>query len=143
MNGNQRAENEARQIKQTERKGWEYLPSKSHSKQDDSRPEWIVDAAWSDRLNQTTFQYNIYHGDTYVYRAEGAVHANEVHVFRKLKRDYFDTTRNEGTCPNCQAYVKRQPEDLFLTCHRCNWKVGTPLTRWLFYPSWIDYYFRD
>ncbi|QLG48324.1 hypothetical protein [Natrinema halophilum] len=27
--------------------------------------------------------------------------------------------------------------------HRCGWTVGYPLLRWVRFPSWIDYHFRD
>jgi hypothetical protein len=132
----QRGKDINRQIEQNTGDGWEYLTDP---------PGWVVDAAKNQGLHkQAGFGvYDTFHGDTYVYKAEATAHNVGVNVYRKLKFDYFDTTRNEGTCPNCQAYVRRQDGDRFLTCHRCGWTVGYPLLRWVRYPSWIDYYFRD
>ena len=73
-------------------------------------------------------------GDTYAYKIEFM----ESYA-RQLKSDYYDTTRNKGTCPNYQSYVRRFEDDRFLTCHRCGWTVGLPVLRWLRYPSWIDH----
>lgn len=132
----QRAEDEERQIKATTSEGWKHFTDP---------PGWVVDAAKGKGLDkQAGFGiYDTFHGDTYVYRAESTVHGVGLHLYRKLKSDYFETTRNEGTCPDCQAYVKRQERDRFLKCHRCEWIVGYPLLRWLRYPSWMDYYFRN
>lgn len=68
------------------------------------------------------FKYKHYHGDTYVYKVTSTVHGKGVHVFRKLKSDYHETTPEQGTCPNCQSYVKRYDDDDYLTCHRCGWQ---------------------
>lgn len=73
-------------------------------------------------------------GDTYAYKIE----FTETYS-RQLNSDYYDTTRNEGTCPNCQSYVRRFEDDRFLTCHRSGWTVGLPVLHWLRYPSWIDH----
>lgn len=132
----QRAKDEERQIESTTSDGWEYL---------DDPPDWVVRAAKNQDLHREAGfgVYDIFHGNTFVYRAESTVHGIGLHVYRKLKSDYFETTKDEGTCPNCQAYVKRYDDDQFLTCHRCGWTVGYPVLRWLRYPSWIDYYLSD
>ena len=90
---------------------------------------------------QPANKHFIVHGNTYVYKIKFD-NTSRASTYRKLKSDYHRTTRNEGTCPNCQAYVKRFDGDKFLTCHRCGWTVGLPLLRWLRYPSWIDYYWN-
>lgn len=97
--------------------GWEYLAG-------DERPDWVVDAVPESIQAHAgrKYKYDHYHGDTFVYKAVSSVHGREVHIFRKLKSDYHETTPQEGTCPNCQAYVKRYDEDDYLTCHRCGWQ---------------------
>jgi hypothetical protein len=132
----QRAKDEEKQIKSTTSDGWEHL---------DDPPGWVVRAAKNQDLDrQAGFGvYDTFHGDTFVYRVESTVHGVGLHVYRKLKSDYFDTTKDEGTCPNCQAYVKRYDDDRFLTCRRCGWVVGYPILRWFRYPSWVDYYLGD
>ena len=103
----------------------------------DDPPHWVRKAHEENEW-QLKFKgdYLIVKGDTYIYKItfiDG--------YYRQLKSDYYETSRNEGTCPNCQAYVRRLNGDRFLTCHRCGWTVGLPALRWLLYPSWVDYYF--
>jgi rubredoxin len=63
-------------------------------------------------------------GDDYVYKVSfGIKHANtKDQYYRQLKSDYFETTPAEGTCPNCQKYIRRYSDDDHLTCHRCGWE---------------------
>lgn len=37
----------------------------------------------------------------------------------------------KDTCPNCKLFVRRQPGDWILTCHRCGWRAGWPVVRWV------------
>ena len=109
--------------------GWEQL---------DQPPKWVIDAAGEERgkladgnLNKPLIgNSRIYHGDTYVYKVEftNKNHGHHFLYYRQLKSDYFETTTEEGTCPNCQAYIKRYDDDLYLTCHRCGWQ----------YKSWFE-----
>jgi hypothetical protein len=95
-------------------------------------PKWITDAAREARDkvvkgngDQSLFgSHRIYHGDTYVYKVEFGLknHGHDHGYYRQLKSDYFETTSEEGTCPNCQAYVRRMDGDTYLTCHRCGWQ---------------------
>lgn len=34
-------------------------------------------------------------------------------------------------CGNCGLSIRRQPPDIVLTCHRCGWKKGLPVLRYL------------
>jgi hypothetical protein len=117
-------------------KGWEQL---------ERPPGWLEGKGREIRQNRTDFLDKdfTFFGDTYVYRLRigPGNHGHDFNWSRQLKSDYYNTTRNEGTCPNCQSYVRRYSEDRFLTCHRCGWTVGKPVLRWIRYPSWIDYYF--
>jgi hypothetical protein len=117
--------------------GWESL---------DRPPEWLEGKAREIRNTRDDWPDRdfMFHGDTYVYRLHIGMknHGHDYQWSRMLKSDYHDTTRDEGTCPNCQAYVERQPADRFLTCRRCGWTVGHVGLRWLRYPSWIEYYIR-
>jgi len=64
-------------------------------------------------------------GNTFVYRAisQGGGYAI---VYRQLKSEYYETTPEEGTCPECQSYVRRYDSDEYLTCHRCGWQYKRP-----------------
>ena len=98
-------------------------------------PRWVKDVYEKDGWQlKDPGDHLIVTGDTYVYKMEFM----ESYA-RQLKSGYYDTTRNKGTCPNCQSYVRRFEDDRFLTCHRCGWVVGLPVLRWLRYPSWIDH----
>lgn len=126
------------QTKKLKRNGWEPL---------DNPPDWLAEKA-SDLRNSGKDVIDSaveVRGDTFVYTIYFGTfnHGHDYRYFRKLKSDYHKTTRNKGTCPNCQAYVRRLEGDRFLTCHRCGWKVGLPILRWLRYPSWIDYYLGE
>lgn len=100
-------------------------------------PKWVARTAREERnklangkLSEPLLGHSrIYHGDTFVYKVE-FTHKNHGHhkkYYRQLKSDYFETTSEEGTCPNCQAYVRRMDGDDYLTCHRCGWQYK-PLT---------------
>jgi hypothetical protein len=93
----------------------------------DETPSWI-----KQKINQMPKGHTAdcppiereFYGDTFVYRIvmnEGD-NTGKVGVYRQLKSDYFTTTSKEGTCPNCQAYVRRMDGDECLTCHRCGWQ---------------------
>jgi len=100
-----------------EKEGWEYLSG-------GDRPSWVENSV-PDSMRKhigKKYQYKHYHGNTFVYKAVSSVHGYRVHIFRKLKSDYHETTPEEGTCPNCQSYVKRYEEDKYLSCHRCGWQ---------------------
>jgi len=104
-------------IEPQESEGWEHLIG-------EERPDWVIDSV-PDSIRKnvgTKYKYDHYHGDTFVYKAVSSVHGNGVHVFRQLKSKYHETTPQEGTCPNCQSYVKRYEDDDYLTCHRCGWQ---------------------
>jgi hypothetical protein len=104
----------------------------------DEPPGWVAKAASEDRAKAARGQLKnpllgnsrIYNGDTYVYKVEFTLgnHGHDKNYYRQLKSDYFDTTSEEGTCPNCQAYVRRMDGDDYLTCHRCGWQYQ-PLTQ--------------
>jgi len=102
--------------------GWERL---------DDPPEWIVKTASKEREKNPDVvgKYQIHRGDTYVYKIEYGFgnHGHDYTFYRQLKSENFETTRNEGTCPNCQAYVRRMEGDDYLTCHRCGWQYK-PIT---------------
>jgi hypothetical protein len=115
-------------VEEQEADGWERV----------KQPDWMN---LPDPSGMQIREYTIAHGDTFVYKAVSD--SIEFVVFRKPKSDYHTTTADEGTCPNCQAYVRRLDGDRFLTCHRCGWTVGKPVLRWFRYPSWIDYYFSS
>jgi ribosomal protein L37AE/L43A len=102
---------------------WEHL---------DSPPKWVAKVAAEARgaaargeLDQKLLGTSrVYHGDTYVYKVDflHENHGRRRRYYRQLKSDYFETTSEEGTCPNCQAYVRRMDGDEYLTCHRCGWQ---------------------
>lgn len=35
------------------------------------------------------------------------------------------------TCPECGQYIYRMSGDWVLTCHRCSWRAGWPIIRWV------------
>jgi ribosomal protein L37AE/L43A len=115
-----RAEDERKhRIRPLEKEGWEYLPP-NH----EDYPGWInIPNYLQQHIGLKEYKYEIYHGDTFVYKVVSGVHGT-THVFRKLKSDYFKTTPQKGTCPNCQSYVKRYDDDEYLTCHRCGWQYN-------------------
>jgi hypothetical protein len=101
-------------------------------------PAWVRGAVPDSLMHpRNEGEYATFDGETYAYRAistgDGCV------FFRARKSDYYTTTRNVGICPDCQEAVRRDRDDLFLTCHRCGWTVGRPLWRWVRYPSWLSY----
>jgi hypothetical protein len=104
-------------IEPLESKGWEHLVG-------EERPEWVEDSVPNSIRKHIgkQYKYDHYHGDTFVYKAVSSVHGSRVHIFRQLKSDYHETTPEEGTCPNCQSYIKRYADDDYLTCHRCGWQ---------------------
>lgn len=117
----QRKEDEEKLIDAIENEGWDHYPDP---------PQWVVDKARADGIaTGSGFDgpQNHYHGDNYVYLAASSVHGRDLHVFSQLKSEYHETTSEEGTCPNCQAYVRRYDDDDYLTCHRCGWQYK-PLT---------------
>lgn len=91
-----------------------------------SPPEWLRGKAQEvrngspERVGATT----TFHGEDHVYclYIGHGNHGHEYRWFRQLKSEYFETTSEEGTCPNCQEYVARQEGDDYLTCHRCGWQ---------------------
>jgi Zn finger protein HypA/HybF involved in hydrogenase expression len=106
---------EQRIIDEHNEMGWEQPP-------EGEWPEWI-DAPDEIRNNGgLEYKYTHYYGDTFVYRVVSMATKVGVHIFRKPKAEYFTTTPKEGTCPNCQKYVKRYDGDDHLTCHRCGWE---------------------
>jgi len=95
-------------------------------------PNWVKQAIEDmpkGRTAGTPEFEEILHGDTFVYKV--VMNENNEYlkhsVYKQLKSDYFDTNPQEGTCPNCQKYVKRYKDDNYLTCHRCGWQYK-PLT---------------
>jgi uncharacterized protein YkwD len=52
-------------------------------------------------------------------------------IFR-IRYWYRRGTRGVYTqsCANCGQYIYRKGGDWVLTCHRCGWKAGFPITRW-------------
>ncbi|MFU1782603.1 hypothetical protein ACM16X_14560 [Haloarcula japonica] len=116
----QRWENEKEDvIRPIENDGWELLTG-------DDRPDWVKSAVPESLrkhlAGNSGYKYEHYHGDTFVYKAASSVHGNNVHIFRKLKSEYHETTPQEGTCPNCQSYIERYDDDDYLTCHQCGWQ---------------------
>lgn len=98
--------------------GWACDDYRSNESED--VPSWIeLPDNWS--LSGSRGEYTTINGDTFVYLliSNGSSAAL---VYRQLKSDYYETTPEEGTCPNCQAYVKRMDGDNYLTCHRCGWQ---------------------
>lgn len=95
-------------------------------------PDWVAKVAAQKRLALARDELDepllgtsrIFYGDTYVYKVDFLYknHGRARKYHRQLKSDYFDTTSEEGTCPNCQAYVRRFDGDEYLTCHRCGWQ---------------------
>lgn len=89
-------------------------------------PKWVRKAAVETRKENPNIvgKDKVVHGDSYVYKIEFR-HGNHGHEYiyhRQLKSDYFETTPERGTCPNCQSYIRRYEEDDYLTCHRCGWQ---------------------
>lgn len=96
--------------------GWEYFPDP---------PDYVLKRARRDDLTAPGGfdpRRGYYYGDNYVYLMVQTVHGGGVHVFSQKKSKYFETTPEEGTCPNCQEYVRRYDGDDVLTCHRCGWE---------------------
>lgn len=120
----ERAEDIKRQIRQNQKRDWVYLgPTKDLvDGSDESPPDWVIDAARKRSIHRTIGKYDTFHGNTFVYKAEGTAHGAGLNVYQQLKSDYHETTPQEGTCPNCQSYVKRYDGDEYLTCHRCGWQ---------------------
>jgi len=83
-------------------------------------PDWIELPDDFD-LSGSRGEYIEITGDSYVYMciSNGA---SKALVYRQLKSEFYDTSAKEGTCPNCQSYIKRYDEDDYLTCHRCGWQ---------------------
>lgn len=50
-------------------------------------------------------------------------------VYRQLKSDYYETTPEAGTCPNCQSHVERRERDDYLTCEECGWQYKSLMER--------------
>lgn len=114
--GQERWQHELEEIIHPHREdGWEY-----HFED----PDWVLSAAPDELFKPAKggFKYDTFVGDRFVYKVTSPMHGGKPHVFRKLKSDYFETTPEEGTCPNCQSYVKRYDDDDYLTCHRCGWQ---------------------
>ncbi|MFB6256291.1 MAG: hypothetical protein ABEH58_06125 [Haloplanus sp.] len=112
----QRQEHEEQLIEAVEEEGWNHFPEP---------PDWVMSAARSDQIHLGTgfeAKQKKYYGDNYVYLAVSSVHGGQVHIFSQKKSEYYETTPEEGTCPNCQKYVKRYEDDDYLTCHRCGWQ---------------------
>ncbi len=114
-------------IKKAEKRGMECLgwTNIGEEKNSDSThpkdiPDWInIPDRFS--LSGSRGEYSKINGDSWVYWliSNGTGRAL---VYRQLKSDYYTTTSEEGTCPNCQSYIKRYEGDKYLTCHRCGWK---------------------
>ena len=92
---------------------------------DGDAPNWIR-VPNEFKMKGSAGQYLDFTGETYVYRLVSLTSGHAA-VYRQLKSDYYETTSEEGTCPNCQSYVKRFEDDDYLTCHRCGWQYK-PLT---------------
>ena len=93
---------------------------------DDDVPNWLRKKATKTRNGDPHIvgQDEIVHGDTFIYKIKYGFgnHGHDYRYYRQLKSEYFETTNEEGTCPNCQSYIKRYEEDDYLTCHRCGWQ---------------------
>lgn len=112
----QRQKHEEALIRAIEEEGWHYF---------EDAPKWVISSAKSDKIDAGAgfkARRKKYHGDNYVYLAVSSVHGRRVHVFSQRKSEYYETTTEEGYCPNCESYVKRYDEDEYLTCHRCGWQ---------------------
>lgn len=85
-------------------------------------PDWI-EVPERFAMSGSRGEYSKINGDNCVYWliSNGA---NTALVYRQLKSNYYTTTSEEGTCPNCQSYVKRYESDEYLTCHRCGWQYN-------------------
>jgi hypothetical protein len=100
--------------------GWDRLDG-------DEVPNWIrevIDKMPKGHAADTPELEKVVHGDTFVYKIvmnEDNV-TYKTAVYKQLKSNYFTTTTKEGTCPNCQSYIKRYEDDDYLTCHRCGWQ---------------------
>ncbi|OYR84689.1 hypothetical protein DJ71_08595 [Halorubrum sp. E3] len=114
--GHQRRADEDELIDAVEDEGWEYYADP---------PDWIVESATADGVDRSAgfdADREVYQGDNYVYLAVSSVHGRDIHVFSQQKSEYYETTSEEGVCPNCQEYVRRYDDDDYLTCHRCGWQ---------------------
>lgn len=114
--GGDRWNDEKKLINHVEGDGWDYYPDP---------PDWVVTAAKSDGVDESVGMEAYtkkYYGRNYVYLAVSSVHGLRVHVFSQKKSEYYETTSDGGTCPNCQEYVRRYEDDDYLTCHRCGWQ---------------------
>lgn len=114
--GGARLEDEEELIEAIEDEGWNHYSDP---------PEWVLEKANKDGIDGGAGfdgPQKRYRGDNYVYLAVSSVHGCHVHVFSQLKSEYYETTPGEGTCPNCQEYVRRYDDDDYLTCHRCGWQ---------------------
>lgn len=102
--------------KEAEKKGMEYVGRAPGG----DAPDWI---RLPDRfkLSGSRGEYTNINGDNFVYRliSDGGGGAT---VYRQLKSEYYDTTSDKATCPNCQEYVRRFEDDDYLTCPRCGWQ---------------------
>lgn len=87
---------------------------------EESTPDWI---RVPDRFRQSGSEgeYTTFNGDNNVYKLISDGGGGAI-VYRQLKSKYYETTKEKGTCPNCQSYVKRLDGDEYLTCHRCGWQ---------------------
>jgi hypothetical protein len=99
--------------------GWVGGGSHRSNKQGEA-PSWI-ELPEKFGLSGSRGEYIKITGDTYVYWAISNG-SNVALVYSQLKSDYYETTPSEGTCPNCQKYVKRMEDNDYLTCHRCGWQ---------------------
>ncbi|AQL42283.1 hypothetical protein BV210_05950 [Halorientalis sp. IM1011] len=114
-------------IEEAESRGMECLGWTHMEDWKDPEPEYTEDVpAWIEvperfSLSGSRGEYSKIDGDNCVYWliSNGS---GKALVYRALKSDYYETTTEEGTCPNCQSYVKRQEGDDYLTCHRCGWQ---------------------
>lgn len=92
----------------------------------DDVPRWLRKKADKTRKRNPEIvgETEIVNGDTFVYKIEyDAGHHGHFHdYYRQPCSEYYVTTNKEGTCPNCQKYVRRKETDDVLTCHRCGWK---------------------
>lgn len=105
-----------------ERLGWTHIeewknPDPSYT---ENVPDWI-EVPERFQLSGSRGEYSKINGDSWVYWliSNGA---GKALVYRQLKSDYYTTTSEDGTCPNCQSYIKRYEDDDYLTCHRCGWQ---------------------